>query len=152
GACAARVFYDLDTEKKRATSDIDREPLEAGIFQKPGKKLPSDMSDPAVRNVIDDLEFDGYAELCMVVTAGAYNYSQKCWLFNRAARTFVRNEDLDPLIFVSIDRRNKKLTSSFRAGGPIYSKNEYVWQQGNLVQMLEETTVVGQKLDGSPLP
>jgi hypothetical protein len=145
GACSARVLYDVATEK-------EPEPLAAGIFKKPGQKMPADMSDATVWNVIEDLDFDGYADLCVVQLTGSYSYGQHCWMFDPATRTFVRHDELDELRFMQIDRRKKTITCRFRAGGPIYAKNEYAWEKGKLVQTLEETTVIGEMLDQKPLP
>jgi hypothetical protein len=152
GACSASVIYDVAKEKKRKPQDMPPEPLAAGVFQKPGQKLPPDMSSTSVWNVIDDLDFDGYADLCVVTMTGSYGYGQHCWIFDPSARTFKRHDEFDYLSFMTIDRTSKKITCSFRAGGPIYAKNEYVWRKGTLVQTLEETTVLGQMLDGKPLP
>lgn len=151
GGCAASLLYDLSQETKADPNDMDPEPLVAGIFRKPGQTLPPDVADGPIWNVTEDLDFDTIADLCVVVMTGAYNYSQMCWLFDAKSRTFVRHAELDPLIFVQVDRQKKKLTSAFRAGGPVYQNNEYQWQNGKLVRTFQSVSYFGEKPDGTPL-
>lgn len=151
GGCAAGVFYDLTKEKKADPNDMDPEPLVAGTFRKPGQTLPKDVDDGPLWNVTDDLNFDGIADLCVVVMTGAYNYSQQCWLFDKKSRTFVRHREIDDLIFMTIDAKKKKLKSSFRAGGPVYESNDYEWQSGRLVKTFQSVSYFGEKPDGTPL-
>lgn len=113
--------------------------------------MPPDMEDATIWNVTEDLNFDGAADLCVVSMTGAYNYSQLCWLFDTKSRTFVRHAEIDPIIFMGIDRKKKRLGSFFRAGGPIYEKNEYEWHSGKLVKVLGVTTYLGERPDGKPL-
>jgi hypothetical protein len=151
GACASAVFYDLLKETKRNPDDMDPMELVAGIFEKPGQKLPADV-DTSTWNVTEDLDFDDVADLCVVVMTGAYNYSQKCWLFDTKSRTFVRNEELDELIFMTVDRKKQILKNAFRAGGPVYENNEYKWQKGKLVNTYKAVSYFMEKPDGGPLP
>src|SRR6185436_16297775 len=97
--------------------------LAAGLFAKPGQQLPPSTGG-ATNNVIEDLDFDGYADLCVMVFMASYNYVQKCWLFDPAARTFVRNKELDAVIHMTIDRKRKVLTQAMRVSGPVYADNE----------------------------
>jgi hypothetical protein len=151
GACVAGVFYDLAADKKKPDAQWwDDFTLAAGIFAKPGQKLPP--STGGTFNVIDDLDFDGYADLCVVVFMSAYNYVQKCWLFDPAARTFVRNKELDAVIHMTIDRTRQVLTQSMRVSGPVYADNEYAWLNGKLVQTVEQMAAAGEKIQGGPLP
>jgi len=149
-SCAGAVFYDFSKETRKHPEAMDPEPLVAGSFQKPGKTVPADADGP-FWNLTEDLNFDGIVDLCVVVMTGAYNYSQQCWLFDKSARTFVRHADLDDLIFLKVDPQKKKLTSAFRAGGPVYENNEYEWRQGKLVKTFQSTSYFGEKPDGTPL-
>lgn len=148
--CAESVFYDFSKETRPHPEAMDPQRLVAGSFHKPGQTLPQDADGP-FWNLTRDLNFDGIVDLCVVVMTGAYNYSQQCWLFDKPSRTFVRHTDLDDLIFLQVDEKKKKLTSAFRAGGPIYENNEYEWRQGKLVKTFQSISYFGEKPDGTPL-
>ncbi len=151
GGCAANEFYNVKHEKKLRPDDMDPEPLTAGIFLKPGQTRPADLEGDPVWNVTEDLNFDGVMDLCVVSMTGAYNYSQYCWLFDTNTRKFVRNTELDELIFMKIDPKTKKLTSAYRAGGPVYVNHEYEWRNNKLVKTYHSTSYFGEKPDGTPL-
>ncbi len=151
GGCAAGIVFDLSTEPAIDSDGLERHPLVAGFFKKPGQTLPKDV-DAASWNEIQDLNFDDIADLCVVVETGAYNYGQRCWLFDEQTRTFVRHAELDDLIFVEVDHKTKKLKSAYRGGGPVYRNNEYEWQKGKLVKVFESIAYFGEKPDGTALP
>ena len=151
GGCAAGVFYDLSKDIKPDTSWLDSQPLAAGAFQKTEKPLPAEAEGGPGSNRTEDLNFDGVNDLCVVQARGAYGYSQKCYLFDTKSRTFVHYPDLDDVVSMMIDRQKKKITNSYRVGGPVYENNEYVWQKGKLVKTFRETSYLFEKPDGTPL-
>ena len=138
--CVEDVLFD--------TSDGD-DPLEAGVIGKPGKHRASDA--PA-GGVLADLSFDGHPDLCIVAIWGAYNYSQRCFVFTLDQSRFVRNEELEEMIFMDVDEKQRVLRSAHRVSGPIYQETEKRWISGKLVTTKTTTTWVGEKPDGSPLP
>lgn len=153
GSCAASVFYDFATEPKQPMmEESEALPLEAGVFCKPGQTLPKDMDGVTVWNRAEDLDFDDDTDLCVVTRTEGYLYDQMCWLFDASSRTFVRNDDLDALIFMTIDRKKKTLSNSIRSGGSVHHNNEYEWQHGELVNTKSSMTIMGQTMDGKPLP
>jgi hypothetical protein len=103
-------------------------------------------------NAILDLNFDGYADLCVDESSpGDHFYTQRCWLFDPDRRTFVREQALDPLIFVEVDEATKTLRSQRPAGGDVWVNTEYQWMAGTLMMTVEEVTRPTQP-DGSALP
>jgi hypothetical protein len=151
GACAAAPLFDLATAKPRSPQGLSPAALVAGVFFKPNEK-PIDPVTESTWNVLEDLDFDGYADLCVVELTAAYNYMQQCWLFDPRARSFVRHEELDPLIFMKLDPKKKQIEISFRLSGPVYENSRYEWRSKKLVHIYESTSVSGEKMDGSPLP
>lgn len=120
------------------------------MFLKPGYQRPPDFGSPDW-NLISDLNFDGYADLCVAEATGAHHYFQRCWLFDPVKRAFVREPSLDPLVFVKIDAQKKMLQSTRFAGGDVYVHTEYAWIDSRLTMVLEETTRPNRP-DGKPLP
>ena len=149
--CADGVLYDVTTELKLRPDDPDPSPLWVGMVVLPGHHLPPEET-ASFPNVLEDLNFDGYVDLCLVEYSGAYNYSQKCWLFDPKARKFVRHPELSEVLFPKVDRSKQRLSSSIREGGPIYSRSEWKWRDGKLVKTQQIVTTFGEKPDGSPLP
>jgi hypothetical protein len=150
GACAARALYDLAREPKDSYG-MEAEALAGGPFLKPSRPRPKDYDGNEWDHFLD-MNFDGYADLCVVVLTGAYNYSQRCWLFDPTSRTFVREKTLDEIIFMTLHPDQKVIEAGYRAGGPTYFHGEWAWQKKALVPTLEVWTTLGARPDGKDLP
>lgn len=148
--CAAGTLYDLSKETKAKPDDLDPDVLQGGLFRMPGR--PETEETKESWNHFEDLNFDQNADLCVVNMTGAYNYSHRCWLFDPTSRTFVRNADLEEVIFMTIDRTKKTLSNSMRAGGPHYMRAEYAWIGGKLAVLWSENIILGEKPDGKSIP
>jgi hypothetical protein len=149
GACSAGVLYDYAAEHAR-DPDAYLDPMMGGRLRKPGADVGDDWEGDDTCH-LEDLDFDGWADLCLVEIFGSYNYSQRCWRFDPSARTFRREPDLDPLTFATVDRANRRLESSRRVMGPVYEWQRHVWEQGKLVLDADEITYVGETPQGKPL-
>lgn len=145
GSCAAGVFYDFAKEPKSKPNE-DRQPLGGAALNKPGHPVDPDVGSP---NVLADLNFDGWADLCWVDISGGRNYSQRCWLFDPKARRYVRNSELDHVTSVAIDPVKKTLKSHVPDQGS-YSDSEYAWENGKLVKTLQIDTAL-ESPDGKPV-
>jgi hypothetical protein len=146
--CAAGVLFDAATE----TSTAEEEPIESlqgGAIAKPGG---SGLGDAAFGGLIEDVNFDGNADLCVVALWGAYNYSQRCFVFDAGDRRFVRTAELEDMLNLEVDARRRVLKSSHRAGGPVYEATERRWIDGKLVTTRRTVTHLGEKPDGTALP
>lgn len=153
GSCSGNVFFDVAIEPKPTPGDVESSTLVAGAFTKAGHALPAGAMPP--QNPILDMNFDGYADLC-VAKSGVQdrfygNYVQRCWLFDPLRRTFVREQALDPLIYLKIDSANRKLISTRAVGVDHTATSEYQWVQGTLTMTAEELHWPVLP-DGQPLP
>ena len=151
-SCAAGVLYDAAQAKPATAGEEEPEALEGGVFQKPGRPQAPEPDEVSSWNLLRDLNFDGYADLCVVAMAGAYNYSQRCWVFEPERRAFRREEALDELIFLEVDEAKRQLSSGYRVGGPTYTTGTFGWQGRSLVKLTTVTTILGEGPDGKPLP
>lgn len=148
--CAAGELFDVSKETKAHPDDLDPDVLQGGVFSKPGHPETDETKDSW--NRFEDLNFDQYADLCVVNMTGAYNYSQKCWLFDPATRKFVRNAELDDVIFMAVDRKKKTISNFMRAGGPHYMQAEYGWIGGKLSVLWSENIILGETPTGKRIP
>jgi hypothetical protein len=149
GSCSEGVLYDLDAERARAPDD-ELDAMMGGRLRKPGAELVEGWEgDDSCR--LEDLDFDGWADLCLVEVFGSYSYSQRCWLFDPSTRTFRRAPELEPLTFATIDRAHRRLESARRMTGAVYEWQRHVWEQGKLVLDADEITYVGETPRGTPL-
>ena len=149
GSCSEGVLYDLEAERARAPND-ELEALKGGRLRKPGADV-GDTWDGDDTCRLEDVDFDGWADLCLVEIFGSYNYSQRCWRFDPSARTFRREPDLEPLTFATIDRANRRIESARRMTGAVYAWQRHVWEQGKLVLDADEITYVGETPQGKAL-
>jgi hypothetical protein len=150
GPCAGGVLFDGVKEQQAAPADEYAGALQAGIFQKPGRPKSPDVD--VNINRIEDLDFDGYNDMCVVRMLGANQYTQRCWLFEPKTQTFERNEDLEEFIWLSVNRDKKTLTSHERVDATISQTSELAWADGHLTILRSETTTFYHRPDGKALP
>jgi hypothetical protein len=159
GACKQSVFWDLDAgigvgcdaslhDMFACDPSVPPDSLNGGILTKPGATPPQE----AMGVELVDWNFDGYRDLCVMDAMGAYNYSQKCWLFRPKSGVFERYEPLDDIIWAKPDPRTKTIKNGMRLGGPEYMSQRLGWERGELVVLERTTTILGGKPDGPPLP
>jgi hypothetical protein len=147
--CAAGVLFDPSVEVV-PEGEEPTEALEAGAMAKPGgRELSGEIPEGAV---LADYDFDGSLDLCVKQSFGAYNFSQRCWLFDPTARRFVRNAELETMQNIEIDVSKRMLASSWRVGGPVYTAVQKRWIDGKLVTIREVLTHLGETPSGKPLP
>lgn len=160
GACVAAVLFDLDTGEgtpcelepdpagclEQRSRDDDR--LDGGVLS----TRPLDGNHELSEIDLRDLNFDGFADLCVRSAMGAYNYGQVCYLFDPQQRAFKRYPKLDEVIWATLDVPKKRVASSLRIGGPLYHARVYAWERGELVLLSRVETTLGEKPDGSALP
>jgi hypothetical protein len=153
GACAEAVLYDVVEETKAMRSEDDDEPmpLHARHFLKPGHSRPSNADEDWDWNRFADMNFDGYADLCVVVRAGTWGYQQRCWLFEPHKRVFVREKALEPLIFMRLDPSTRTISSEGRIGFCEYVSTKHAWYAGHLVETMKEITNC-ERPNGTPVP
>lgn len=90
--------------------------------------------------VIEDLNFDGYADLRLIafLPAGA-NVPYLYWLFDPQQGLFVRNTQLEAITSPEVDVANQQLLSSWRAGAATYGADTWMWLNGAPVMVRQET-------------
>jgi hypothetical protein len=103
---------------------------------------------------IVDINYDGYDDVMLVASAGAYNVYTYFMVFNLANKNFSEyeifvkqsSEDSAGLGFVDFDKEGKKLKSFFkgRGIGDIYTENTYIFQDSSWNQA---TSVVQDLID-----
>ena len=152
GACRAGIFFDGVAEAAEGCTDgaadalCEPEPLDGGVLPK------SPPLDEHRGMDLADMNFDGYRDLCVQAFMGAYNYSQRCFLFRPAEGRFERYEPLDDIIWMSLDPDAKQIRHGLRLGGPAYMDQVLGWENGDLVVLTRTETVLGERPDGQPLP
>jgi hypothetical protein len=151
GACSAGLLYDHEAERVGAPEDTV-DPMMGGRLRKPGIDDGDDAWDGDGTSRLADLDFDGWADLCIVEVFGSYSYSQRCWRFDPSARVFRRAPELEPLTFATADRANRRIESARRVTGAIYEWQRHVWERGVLVLDADEITYLGESPSGKPLP
>jgi hypothetical protein len=147
--CSSGVLFDASVEVVPEGQEAP-EALEAGVIIKPGAKLTPDELPQG--GVLADYDFDGQLDLCVTELFGAYNFSQRCWIFDKGQRRFVRNAELESMQQIEIDAGKKLLSSSWRVGGPVYTAVQKRWIDGQLATVREVLTHLGETPNGKPLP
>jgi hypothetical protein len=149
--CKAGVLFDLASEPP-GSPDEPNDALSGGVIALPGKlgEVSKDADGP-LGGFFEDLSFDGVMDLCVVQAYGAYNYSQRCWVFDKTTRRFARVPGLDEHLFLSIDVAHKRLISSYRLGGQAYTRLESGWVNGKLVTLRRVTSYLGETPSGETL-
>lgn len=144
GGCAAAIVYEAKREDDY---------LSGGPIAKPGRlaEASADAGGP-LGGFLLDMSFDGILDLCLTAGVGAYAYSQQCWVFDPKQRAFVREPELDEMQWLEVDATNRRLSASFRVGGPEYRRLEKGWVGGELVTLRTVTTILGETPRGKPLP
>lgn len=91
---------------------------------------------------VADLNFDGYPDLMLQVTAKQSNYTYCVWLFDPHAQRFVASPQLSQLTNPRPDSQTRTVTSyeNQNCFGACYDKKTYVWSKGQL-QLIREITV-----------
>jgi hypothetical protein len=152
GACAEGVLYDLAKETKAWPDAPDPEPLAVGPIYKPETPKPAtpDFTD---LNRFIDMNFDGYADLCVVTTSELFpSYGQRCWLFDPGKRVFVREPALDPLVYMTLHPEKKMISAHWPMGPRREHGREATWIKGQLVTTMEEELTAEERPDGHALP
>lgn len=151
GGCQAAVLFDAAAElaacqRHHAASYCEEEPLNGGTLWRAGA--------PEGNSGIElvDVNFDGHRDLCVEARMGAYNYSQRCWLFRPKEGIFERYEPLDEIIWMTVDADAKVLRHGMRIGGPAYMDQVLGWEAGELVVLERTETILGEDPHGQPLP
>jgi len=146
--CTAATVYEDATEKKVICGNAP--PGEACDFESgfTGGFIPAGGSTPdrEFQGVLfADMNFDGYRDLCIQVMMGAYNYSQRCFLYRPQRRTFERYPALDPVIWATLDPAKKEIRHGMRVGGPTYMSAKYRWVGDALVMTQRVVTTLGER-------
>jgi hypothetical protein len=142
GACAAA---ELDGMREGTMAELELETLEGGRIAKPGRTAVDG-------EMLEDLNFDGYRDLCIRAMSGAYNYSHVCWLFDPPSKRFRRYAKLDQHIYLTADPKTKRLVSAHRHSGPTYGETIMRWEKGELIVQRTVVSTIGERPDGKPLP
>ncbi|NJM94928.1 MAG: hypothetical protein HC842_09915 [Cytophagales bacterium] len=98
------------------------------------------LDDPYLIFNPDDLNFDGYPDLRIPVTAGTGGIWYDTYLYDPKAERYVRNQALSQLPSIEADASSKTLVS-FNVGamgGAVYSHTTYSWKSGALFIEREE--------------
>jgi hypothetical protein len=91
---------------------------------------------------IADLNFDGYPDLMLQVTAKQSNYTYCVWLFDPQAKRFAASPQLSQLTNPRPDSQARTVISyeNQNCFGACYDKKTYVWSKGQL-QLIREIAV-----------
>lgn len=99
-----------------------------------------------------DMNFDGYTDLKVLAIMGAYNAGFAMFVYDPARFMFVRNAELEGLLWPTFDEKTKTVSSGGRYGGPMYGSTESRWIEGALVDEKEVVSILGEDPNGLGLP
>lgn len=91
---------------------------------------------------LEDMNFDGLADLAVTVDMGATGNTQSVyWLYEPSKQRFVRVPELDSLPTLVPDPKTKRLRTHLRGGrlGAVYIRAEYRWHGRTLELVREES-------------
>lgn len=91
--------------------------------------------------VIEDLNFDGYADIRIVdFLPAAPNVPYICWVWDPKIRQYVYNPDLSAITSLEVDHENKLIYNFERASASEHFKNDYRYINGKLLKVKEVRT------------
>ncbi|WP_145089303.1 hypothetical protein [Sporomusa sp. KB1] len=84
------------------------------------------------RLIVEDMNFDGYADLKMMVSRGMANVYYTCWLWDQAKQNFVLHKELSELSSPRFDADSKTIFSHNRSSATDSTAETYVFENSRL--------------------
>ena len=84
------------------------------------------------RLLVEDMNFDGYADLKMMTSRGLANVYYNCWLWDQAKQTFILHEELSQITSPRFDAATKTIFSFNRSNATDSTEATYMFQDGKL--------------------
>jgi hypothetical protein len=84
-------------------------------------------------SIDDDVNFDGYKDICLLNYEGNYNNSYYFWLFDKKSNQFKHYKDLDNVYNPAIIKEKKEICSKWHSGVSEFYLEKYFWKNDSLV-------------------
>jgi hypothetical protein len=83
-------------------------------------------------SINNDINFDGYNDICLLNYEGAYAYTYSYWIYNKGNNQFKNYKGLDEIQNPVILKDKKEICSSWHSGVSDFYLERYFWKKDSL--------------------
>jgi hypothetical protein len=84
-------------------------------------------------SIDDDINFDGFNDICLLNYEGSYTSTFSFWLYDKKSNQFKHYKDLDEIQNPAIIKDKKEICSSWHSGVSDFYLERYFWKNDSLL-------------------